>query len=328
MTKFKMIYGPMMTFAPDGGSGDGGAAGAAGAAGAGAAGAGAGGAGAAGAGAGAGAAGAGDAGAGAAGAAWYAGVKSEELRGLAQLKGWQSVDDALTSYVEIEKLKGRDKLVAPKDENDTAAYDAIYEKLGRPKTHVDYKLDVPEGGNAAYVEHMAKAFHAAGMTTKQAKAAAEANNAFVTEHLATMDAKFATTAASEMNNLRQTLGKDYDRYAAAGQSAAHQLGVDKPTLQKIERAMGTKAMFEFFANVGVAMGEDTFEEGSDGANAFRSIEAAKARKQQLKNDPAWAERFRNNDVAALAEMEKLNAFIAESMDTPRGQAPNVRRRAG
>lgn len=244
---------------------------------------------------------------------WYADFKDEGLRGYAQVKGWTAAEAAIESYKNLESRIGRKDLVLPKDDADEAGWNQVYESLGRPKAPADYGITVPEGGNAEYINGMAEIMHKAGLSTKQVQAIVNANNEFATKTQQAAETAFKAASSAEMNALRQELGAGWDMHAAAAQSAAHQLGIDKPKLDKLERALGTREMFDMLASIGKAIGEDTFEGNREGSNAFMSPEAARARKSQLMNDQAWADKYRSGDVAAREEMRKLNEYIASTM---------------
>ena len=66
---------------------------------------------------------------------WLAGVP-DDLRGLAEEKGWKEPADALRTARQMEEFLGADKagrgLVLPKDEEDKEGYERVYRAMGRP----------------------------------------------------------------------------------------------------------------------------------------------------------------------------------------------------
>jgi hypothetical protein len=109
----------------------------------------------------------------------------------------------------------------------------------------------------------------------------------------------------EMQQLQQEWGKDYDANIEAGRRAARQFGADEAILSKMEGALGTKGMLQFFAKIGKGMGEDSFVDGSGGGKFGMSPEAARVRVSQLKSDPSWVSKYLGGDADAKAEMERL-----------------------
>ena len=80
----------------------------------------------------------------------------------------------LESYRHLEKLIGRDKIALPK-EGDAEAWNAVYDRLGRPENAEGYEIAVPEGleRDSAFEEQMRGLFHKAGLTKMQVAALAE-----------------------------------------------------------------------------------------------------------------------------------------------------------
>ena len=68
---------------------------------------------------------------------------SDEYRTFAENKGWKNADDALKSYVNLEKQIGQDRIALPNDGDDVANWEG-WERLGTPETADQYELNVPE----------------------------------------------------------------------------------------------------------------------------------------------------------------------------------------
>lgn len=239
---------------------------------------------------------------------WFSGFQNQEIRGYAEMKGWQSAEAAIDSYRNLERTIGREKLIMPKDANDKEGWAQVWDKLGRPKAANEYGIEVPEGGNAKFVEAMTSLFHEHGLTTAQARAIVEGNNKWAADAKAAADQAFVQQAQAGLNDIKTEWAGNYDKYAAAGQRAAHLLGLDKPTMSKIERAIGTKQMMTMMATIGVNLAEDNFD-GNDAPGALNSAEAAKARKSELMKDKDFVGRYNRGDAAAREEMRKLNEAI-------------------
>ena len=63
-------------------------------------------------------------------------------------------------------------------------------------------------------------------------------------------------------------------------------------------------MLRRFMAIGRALGEDRIEGGAD-SGFGPSVEAARARIEGLKADPAWTKRYLGGDEAAKAELQRL-----------------------
>ena len=239
---------------------------------------------------------------------WYD-AYPEEVRGTIQTKGWQSPADVIQSYTNLEKLLGADKagrgVVLPKEDADPSEWNQVYDKLGRPKSPADYKLPVPEGETGQFAEMAAGKFHELGLTAKQAAGLAEWWNSQSQEMQASQFNQLAQNSEQEMGQLQQEWGKDYDANIEAARRATRQFGLEAPTLEKIENAIGTKQMLQLFAKIGKGVGEDSFVDGSRAGGLGMSPEAARVRISQLKGDREWAAKYLGGSADAKAEMERL-----------------------
>jgi hypothetical protein len=69
---------------------------------------------------------------------------SADYQEVVDAKGWQSADDVLKSYVNLEKAMGKERLALPEADQDINEWDG-WNKLGTPETADGYELKVPEG---------------------------------------------------------------------------------------------------------------------------------------------------------------------------------------
>lgn len=69
---------------------------------------------------------------------------SADYKEVVDAKGWQSADDVLKSYVNLEKAMGKERLALPEADQDIGEWDG-WNKLGTPETADGYELTVPEG---------------------------------------------------------------------------------------------------------------------------------------------------------------------------------------
>ena len=94
----------------------------------------------------------------------------EDARGFVKNKGWAKPADLLDSYRHLERLVGAERLALPRDENDRANWERVWNRLGRPEKPEGYKLPLPEkGGDKALAKAFAARAHDLGLTAKQAR---------------------------------------------------------------------------------------------------------------------------------------------------------------
>ena len=68
---------------------------------------------------------------------------SDEIRSDKSLENIKDVEGLAKSYVHAQKLVGADKIPVPNKFATEKDWDAVYEKLGRPKDASGYKYDLP-----------------------------------------------------------------------------------------------------------------------------------------------------------------------------------------
>ena len=94
----------------------------------------------------------------------------EDLRGEGVFANHQSVADLAKSYVSAAKMVGLDKnalLPIPRDDS-KEAWDAVYDKLGRPETPDAYNLDTyKDAADPTILKDWAGKLHSLGLNQKQ-----------------------------------------------------------------------------------------------------------------------------------------------------------------
>jgi len=233
----------------------------------------------------------------------------EDIRGIVENKGWQSPEDAVQSYANLEKMLGADKagrgLVMPKEDAGSEEWSEFYDRLGRPKSPDEYQIPVPENETGEFASVAKQKFHELGLTTKQAEGLAEWWNNQSTEMQQQQMAKMEQNTDQQLEELKSEWGQKYDENIEAARRASRQFGLEEQTLNKIESALGTGEMLKLFANIGGGLSEDSFIDNQKAAGFGMSPEAARVRLNQLKGDPEWSAKYLQGNADAKAEMERL-----------------------
>lgn len=205
------------------------------------------------------------------GAPWYtmdgmATDQASQLGELVKAKGWKHPSEALMSYSNLERLFGADKagrtILAPKGDDDADGWNAVYDRLGRPKSPEEYKLPVPEGDDGEFAKAAAPVLHKLGVTTRQAQGLAEWFNTLKAESAKAEAEAFGTKSEAEYKALQTEWGaaakqnEELARRAVAkfGQKA----GLDQAGLERLEKAIGTAPMLKLFSEIGSSFAEGTF----------------------------------------------------------------------
>lgn len=258
---------------------------------------------------------------------WH-GDLDEDTIGWLHNKAWFGTDlakadtrkgfpEMVRSMKGLESIVGRNNIALPKDAADKEGWNNLYAKLGRPADSAGYELKAGEGGDQGIADAFAKIAHEEGLSKAQVHALAPKWNAYAQERnaadKAAAETKFQSTSQGEFNALRQEWGEQSDHKFAAAQRAKEAFGLETEMMDKIERAVGTKAFLTLLSNVGAAVSEDAGPGG--GMNHGGSVitkEGANARLKELQKDTAWLDRYQKGGVDEKDEFRKLTNVIANA----------------
>lgn len=262
--------------------------------------------------------------------AWHGDLNAEEI-GWMQNKQWfgkdvgkadiaKSFPNMVRSYRGMEKLVGdpAKRINLPTGDNDAEGWKDIYSKLGRPADAKGYDYKVPDGGDQEFGDAYSEMAWKHGLSTKQMQGLAEDWNKFGMERVqarqASENEQFSHDSNNDLNGLRREWGRDFDMKMGAAQRAGLAFGIDKPTMHKIERAIGTKAFLNMMSSVGSSVSEDTGAgQGGNAGGDGMTPEMANARLAELKNDREWLKKYDAGDKEAVALFRKLTTAKANGM---------------
>lgn len=245
------------------------------------------------------------------GGGWLASLP-EELKGLAEHKGWKEPGEALRSYKSLEEYMGADKaergVVLPKDSEDTEAFDKIYKALGRPDEAGGYELNSLFGEDQVdenFLGAMSKTMHEAGLSKAQAHKMGAAYQEMYKAAQAEAEAHYAGEVADVKASLPPATVEEARRgFRLLRLPPDEAAGVS----EALERALGPKAAVELFARLGQAAGEDRPIDGATGVGGRGN---ATEERERLLSDKAFHDRYMQGDPGAMARIEGLNIRIAE-----------------
>lgn len=243
---------------------------------------------------------------------WTGGF-TEETKGYVQTKGFKDSAAVVESYRNLEKLLGdKDKLIKlPEKLDDPTAMASIWEKLGRPLKPEEYGLTTPkEGGDEAFTNAAAKAFHDQGLSRTQATKLAEWWNGMVTERQKGQQQVALDKFKAEDTKLKTEWGAAHEQNLATAQKAAETFGVTKEQIDKLERVMGFAGVHKLFHGIGSKLGEHGFIDGNSGVGFNGKLTPAQARHQldTLSKDSDWIRRYSSGGAAEREQMERLQKY--------------------
>ncbi len=219
--------------------------------------------------------------------AWVEGLNGDNAA-FAAGKGWDSPNAVIDSYRNLESLFGHDRagrtLVLPQEEEDAAAYDAFYDRLGRPDAPDDYSFEeAPDAAvDGALTEWFRDTAYDAGLTECQASSLFDAWNRMASARIDAAQQAHRTEQEESEQTLREKWGGAYDRKIGHARRAARAFGGEH--LDALESAMGLASVSEFLARIGEAIGEDALPVGRGGEKFGLSPEDARANYEQRKGD--------------------------------------------
>ncbi len=239
---------------------------------------------------------------------WLAGVP-DDLRGMAEEKGWKEPADALRTARQMEEFLGADKagrgLVLPSGDDDKEGYERVYQALGRPDAPDGYELNSlikDPDADQAFMGGMSQAMHEAGLSKAQAHKLAGAYQAFA-EGVMEENARRYQAELAEMEKTfpKETLEQARRAFRLFGLPEDE----GKQVSLAIESALGVKAATELFARLGRSLAEDQPVDGAQSLGFSGSPDAALRRLDRLKHDEAFTKRYLAGEKEALAEVAEL-----------------------
>lgn len=240
--------------------------------------------------------------------AWNSGF-DEETNAYVGNKGWQGVDDVLSSYRNLEKFVGGSKnlIEMPGEDAGADALGAFFNKLGRPETADAYNLNVPDTADADLTDWFRNTAHELGLSDRQAASLYDKWNEMSDGRMEQMQSNQELESEQAIANLKKEWGQGFDAQIDMGKRAVNALGYDQESLSSLEEKLGTADMLKLFAAVGSKMGEDTFE-GSDrkGSGSFGlTPAAAQQQMNDLRTDKAFMDQYLAGNKDAVAKMTRL-----------------------
>lgn len=256
-----------------------------------------------------------------------------EVKGYLQTTGLdkktpvEAVAEVHKSYREAQKYIGHpaDKLIRIPDERATDTqetrerhakeWNAIHERLGKPKEAKEYDLStVKRLGDKPIDDALADTLKKAAFDSNLSKDAAARMAANVVKHLdgeATAAAALAADKlATEKSELKKNWGNNEAANMVVAQAAVRALGVDPAAVAALENTIGYAKVMDMFRVIGSKIGEDRFvSAGGSGSGNVMTVEQATSEKAELMRDSAWRDRYLKGGVEEGRKMTALNRII-------------------
>ena len=197
---------------------------------------------------------------------WKASL-SNELRADKSLENIKDIESLAKSYVHAQKMVGADKIPVPNKYATEKDWDAVYEKLGRPKTSDGYKFDLPQDKQVdeASLKEFSTQAHKLGLLPGQAQGMVKFYNEMTAKSLQDADSNALAARENSTKELKQEWGQAFDQKVSQAATLAKSVGATE--LLNANLADGTKlgdhpVMIKAFAELASKMGEDSIVQAS------------------------------------------------------------------
>ena len=236
----------------------------------------------------------------------------EDLRKNTAFEGAKNLTDILQSAVSAQKMIGvpaEQLLRLPAAGADPTSWEGVYDRLGRPKSAEEYKLDASGPAvDDAYQKSFRSAAHAAGLSQRQAAAIVDWNEGYIRQAMTTRDASTASAGEAAIANMKETLGSQYDSTVALASAAVKQFGLDGLV------DTNNPKVVEALAAIGKEFGEEEIMHGaSNGGFTFDAHDAASEITRLTTSDSEFQKAYYNQGLGhkeAVKRIQDLQSIVS------------------
>jgi hypothetical protein len=215
---------------------------------------------------------------------WCAGF-APDVVAVVSAKGWRSPEEAVRSYMNLERQFGSDRLVVPTMDSSDEERQRFWDRLGRPASPEDYAFTEPQDGfpyDAAHAAWFRDAAHRIGLTGDQAGALHDAYIGYCRSCMSDT----AGEPADSLAELRQAWGSSFPARMTEARRALGVYVIEDAELSAIADQIGDVALMNLLAKIGRSLGEDTLVGGRASGAGGMDVGAEIRRVQaEARSDP-------------------------------------------
>lgn len=234
---------------------------------------------------------------------------SDDVKADKSLENIKDINALAKSYIHAQKMVGSDKIPVPNKFATEDDWNAVYEKLGRPKTADGYKFDLPQDKQVDEVslKEFSSQAHKLGLLPNQAQGMVKFYNEITAKSLQDADSKALTARETSTKELKQEWGQAFDQKVSQAATLAKSVGATE--LFNANMADGTKlgdhpVMIKAFAELANKMGEDSIVQAS-GPTYLTPNQIEKQIGELTQTDSAYWDKNHINHQAAVSEVLAL-----------------------
>lgn len=248
----------------------------------------------------------------------------EEIRSDPSLNDINDIGNLAKSYINGQKLIGKDKIALPGKEATEAEMNDFYSSLGRPADPKEYTFDkptLPEG--ISYDQDFEDAFkgvaHAAGLNPQQAKQIYDGYHEYVNNQAATNSEGNQLQHAEWVDSIKKEFGKAYSEKIDLATRAVETYGGPELKEWLDSTGMGNNPMFvKLFAKVGEGLAEGKPDTGAE-RSFIMTPDQARQEIARFNRDPEFMKAYQDAEHQGHKEaVEKMDALfqLAYPDETP------------
>ena len=234
---------------------------------------------------------------------------SDDVKADKSLENIKDINALAKSYIHAQKMVGSDKIPVPNKYATEDDWNAVYEKLGRPKTADGYKFDLPQDKQVDEVslKEFSSQAHKLGLLPSQAQGMVKFYNEITAKSLQDADSKALAARETSTKELKQEWGQAFDQKVLQAATLAKSVGATE--LLDTNLADGTKlgdhpVMIKAFAELANKMGEDSIVQAS-GPTYLTPNQIEKQIGELTQTDSAYWDKHHPNHQAAVSEVLAL-----------------------
>ncbi len=234
---------------------------------------------------------------------------SDDVKADKSLENIKDINALAKSYIHAQKMVGSDKIPVPNKYATEDDWNAVYEKLGRPKTADGYKFDLPQDKQVDEVslKEFSSQAHKLGLLPGQAQGMVKFYNDITAKSLQDADSKALAARETSTKELKQEWGQAFDQKVSQAATLAKSVGATE--LLDTNLADGTKlgdhpVMIKAFAELANKMGEDSIVQAS-GPTYLTPNQIEKQIGELTQTDSAYWDKNHTNHEAAVQEVLAL-----------------------
>ena len=239
---------------------------------------------------------------------WKSGL-SEDIRADKSLENIKDISGLAKSYIHAQKMVGADKIPVPNKYATEDDWNAVYEKLGRPKSADGYKFDLPQDKQVdeMSLKEFSNQAHKLGLLPNQAQGMVKFYNEMTSKSLQDADSKALAARENSTKELKQEWGQAFEQKVSKAANLANSVGAKE--LLNTNLADGTKlgdhpVMIKAFAQLADKMGEDSLVQSS-GPTYLTPSQIDKQIGELTQTGSAYWDKHHPNHQAAVDEVLAL-----------------------